>query len=60
MNILNYFDSPRKKQNVEYLIHLVRISMADEVINESEMRLAHSFAIISGFDENKFQSYRLF
>ncbi len=39
MSVLNYFDHPEKKQNIEYFIHLVRIAKADDIISNTELEL---------------------
>ena len=37
----------------EQVYHIVHMSMADKVVDNSEMRLASSFAIKAGFDEKE-------
>jgi DnaJ-domain-containing protein 1 len=41
MNSLSYFDHPLKKQNIEYFVHLVQITKADDSISNSELELLH-------------------
>ena len=51
MNILNFFDQPGKKQNLEYFVHLVRIAKADDIINISELELLHRIGKKLGFTD---------
>ncbi|MCX6327434.1 MAG: hypothetical protein NT144_12425 [Bacteroidia bacterium] len=49
MSILNYFDHPIKKQNIDYFVHLVRIAKADDVISNHELELLHRIGKKLGF-----------
>lgn len=57
MNILNFFDSPVKKQNKEYFIQLVRSAKADGHISASEMNLLHRMGKKQGFTEPEIESF---
>ena len=56
MNILNYFDHPEKKQNIEYYTHLVRIAKADDLINTTELELLHRIGRKLGFTDPEIDS----
>lgn len=49
MSILNMFDSPLKKQNRDYFVHLVNIALADGIITEDEKELLHTMGNRLGF-----------
>jgi replication initiation and membrane attachment protein DnaB len=51
MNILEHSDHPVKKQNIEYFVQLVRISLADDIITNSEMELLYRMGKKFGFTE---------
>jgi len=51
MNILDYFDHPQKKQNIEYFVHLVRVAMADGVITDTEIQLLNNIGHKLGFTD---------
>lgn len=51
MNILDYFDHPIKKQNIEYFVHLVRIAKADEIVSNTELELLHRIGRKLGFTD---------
>lgn len=51
MNILDYFDHPIKKQNIEYFVHLVRIAKADEIVSNTELELLHLIGRKLGFTD---------
>lgn len=51
MNISEHFDHPGKKQNKEYFVHLVRIAKADDIMNNSELKLLHSIGRKLGFTD---------
>jgi uncharacterized tellurite resistance protein B-like protein len=41
MSYSEFFDNPKKIQNKEYFINLVRIAKADDNISDSELKLLH-------------------
>jgi uncharacterized tellurite resistance protein B-like protein len=49
MNLLSYFNLQLKKQNIEYFIHLVQITKADDNISNNEMELLHRIDRKLGF-----------
>lgn len=51
MNILNDSNHPLKKQNIDYFVHLVRIALADDIINDNEMILLRRIGKKLGFTE---------
>jgi len=51
MSVLNHFDHPEKKQNIEYFIHLVRIAKADNIISSTEMELLRRIGRKLGFTD---------
>jgi uncharacterized tellurite resistance protein B-like protein len=51
MSILNYTNHPVKKQNIDFFVHLVRVALADDVINNNEMLLLHRIGIKLGFTD---------
>ncbi|MBA4410953.1 MAG: hypothetical protein C0397_16210 [Odoribacter sp.] len=51
MNYLDSTDILIKKQNTEYFVHLIRIALADDVINGNEMELLHLISKKLGFTE---------
>jgi uncharacterized tellurite resistance protein B-like protein len=57
MNILNYFDNPQKKQNIEYFVHLVRIAKADENISNTELELLHRIGRKLGFTDHEIDNF---
>jgi hypothetical protein len=56
MNILNYFNHPLKKQNIEYFVHLVQITKADDNISNSELELLHRIGRKLGFTDPEIES----
>jgi hypothetical protein len=51
MNVLDYFEQPYKKQNMEYFVHLVRIAMADDIIVNMELKFLHRIGRKLGFTD---------
>jgi uncharacterized tellurite resistance protein B-like protein len=51
MNILENTDHSVKKQQIEYFVQLIRIALADDIINNSEMELLHRIGKKLGFTE---------
>jgi hypothetical protein len=56
MNILNFFDHPEKKQNIEFYTHLVRIAKADDIISNTELELLHRIGRKLGFTDPEIDS----
>ena len=58
MNILENTDHSVKKQHIEYLVQLIRIALADDIITNSEMELLHRMGKKLGLkDYTKDQSF---
>ncbi len=51
MSISNLFDSPEKRQKKEHFNHLVKVSMADGIIKQSELGMLHRIGRKMGFTE---------
>jgi uncharacterized tellurite resistance protein B-like protein len=51
MSHLENFDHPLKKQNKEFFVHLVKITMADGIICHTELELLHRMGRKLGFTE---------
>lgn len=51
MTILNYFDHPLKKQNLDYFTHLVRIAKVDDIISNTEQELLYRIGHKLGFTD---------
>jgi uncharacterized tellurite resistance protein B-like protein len=51
MNISNMFETPGKRQKKEHFNHLIRISMADGIIMQSELAMLHRIGRKMGFTE---------
>jgi uncharacterized tellurite resistance protein B-like protein len=56
MNLLSYFNHPLKKQNIEYFIHLVQITKADDNISNTELELLHRIGRKLGFTDPEIET----
>ena len=51
MDVIDFFNHPVKKQNIEYYVHLVRIAKADDIITKNELELLYNIGLRLGFTE---------
>ena len=56
MNLLSYFNHPLKKQNIEYFVHLVQITKADDNISNTELELLHRIGRKLGFTDPEIET----
>jgi hypothetical protein len=51
MNLSDFSIQPKKKQSIEYYIHLVRIAKADDLVSDNELELLHRIGERLGFSD---------
>lgn len=51
MSLLEQFDHPDKKQDKEHFKHLIKVALADGIIEDSELKMLHRLGKNMGFTE---------